>query len=54
MWDKVFKSGLRKFRGRQSLKNFKGYGLLKYFKDCLPQNLLSPPEKKQINGFWSN
>ena len=28
-WDKKFKSGLSKFRGRQPLKNFKGYGLLK-------------------------
>ena len=27
-WDKVFKSGLSKFNGRQPLKNFKGYGLL--------------------------
>ena len=29
IWDKVFKSGLSKFCGRQPLKNFKGYGLLK-------------------------
>ena len=28
-WDKVFKSGLSKFSGRQTLKNLKGYGLLK-------------------------
>ena len=28
-WDKVFKSGLSKFCGRQTLKNLKGYGLLK-------------------------
>ena len=28
-WDKVFKSGLSKFCGRQPLKNLKGYGLLK-------------------------
>ena len=28
MWDKVFKSGLSKFCGRQPLKTFKGYGLL--------------------------
>ena len=47
-WDNVFKSGLSKFCERQSLKNFKGYGrlsrpyLMKFFKDCLPQNLLSP------------
>ena len=27
-WDKVFKSGLSKFCGRQPLKNFRGYGLL--------------------------
>ena len=27
--DKVFKRGLSKFCGRQPLKNFKGYGLLK-------------------------
>ena len=30
-WDKVFKSGLKKFCGRQPLKNLKGYGLLKYY-----------------------
>ena len=48
IWDKVFKSGLSKFCGRQPLKNFRGYGLLKqtisskFFKGCLPQNLLSP------------
>ena len=29
IWNKVFKSGLSKFCGRQPLKNFKGYGLLK-------------------------
>ena len=29
IWDKVFKSRLSKFCGRQPLKNFKGYGLLK-------------------------
>ena len=29
IWDKVFKSGLSKFCGRQSLKNLKGYSLLK-------------------------
>ena len=28
-WDKVFKSGRSKFCGRHSLKNLKGYGLLK-------------------------
>ena len=28
IWDKVFKSALSKFCGRQPLKNFKGYGLL--------------------------
>ena len=41
----VFNSGLSKFFGRQPLKNLKGYGLLpylfKFFKGCLPQNLLS-------------
>ena len=48
IWDKVFKSGLSKFCGRQHLKKFKGYGLLKqtisleFFKGCLPLNLLSP------------
>ena len=47
-WEKVLKSGLCKFCGRQPLKNLKGYGLLsrpypfKYFKGCLPQNLLGP------------
>ena len=29
LWDKVFKSGLSKFSGRQPLKNLKGYDLLK-------------------------
>ena len=29
LWDEVFKSGLSKFCGRQPLKYFKGYGLLK-------------------------
>ena len=29
IWDKVSKSGLSKYCGRQPLKNFKGYGLLK-------------------------
>ena len=29
LWDKVFKSGLSKFCGRQPLKNLKGYDLLK-------------------------
>ena len=29
IWDRVFKSGLTKFCGRQPLKNLKGYGLLK-------------------------
>ena len=29
-WDRVFKSGLSKFRGRQPLTNLKGYGLLKW------------------------
>ena len=48
IWDKVFKSELSKFCGRQSLKNLKGYGLLKqtislqFFKGCRPQNFLSP------------
>ena len=45
--DKVFKSGLSKFCRRLPLKNFKGYDLFKpypfkFFKGCLPQNLLSP------------
>ena len=37
IWDKVFKNGLSKFCGRQPL-NFP----FKFFKACLPQNLLSP------------
>ena len=37
IWDKVFKSGLSRFCGRQPLKNLKGF-----LKGCLPQNLLSP------------
>ena len=47
IWNKVFKSGLSKFYGRRPLKILKGYGLLKqtipfkFFKGCLPQNLLS-------------
>ena len=35
IWDKVFKSELSKFCGRQPLKN------LNFFKGCLPLNLLS-------------
>ena len=48
LWDKVFNSGLNKFCGRQPLKKLKGYRILKqtisfkFFKGCLPQNLLSP------------
>ena len=30
IWDKIFKTGPSKFFGRQSLKNLKGYGLLKH------------------------
>ena len=37
-WGKVFKNGPSKIRGRQSLKNLKGYGLLKQ----IPQILLGP------------
>ena len=46
-WDKVFNNGPSKICGTQPLKNLKGYGLLKqtislkFFKGCLPQNLLS-------------
>ena len=40
IWDKVFKSGLSRFCGRQPLKNFKQ--TISLVKDCLPQNLLSP------------
>ena len=29
IWDKVFKSGVIKFYGRQPLKKLKGYGSLK-------------------------
>ena len=46
--DKVFKSGLSNFCGKQPLTNStdvvclsRAY-LLKFFKDCLPLNLLSP------------
>ena len=49
IWDKVFKNEPSKIYGRQTLKNLKGYGLLKadyvpfkFFKGCLPQILLSP------------
>ena len=42
IWDKVFKNGPSKICGRQSLKNLKGYGLLKFFKGCRPQILLGP------------
>ena len=44
----IFNRGLSKFCGREPLKNFKGHDLLsrpyplKFFKGCLPQNLLSP------------
>ena len=31
IWDKVFKSGLSKFCGRQPLKSFSGYGLLQHY-----------------------
>ena len=37
IWDKAFKSGLSKFCGRQPLRN-----PFKFFKGCLPQNLLRP------------
>ena len=48
IWDKVFKNGPNKVCRRQSLKNLKGYGLLKqtislqFFKGCLQQVLLGP------------
>ena len=45
IWDKAFKSRLSKFCGRQSLKRFKGYGLLKnlkFFRGRLPQSLPTP------------
>ena len=38
-WDKVFKSGLSKFCGRQHLKNLKGYGLLTQISVILPKVL---------------
>ena len=38
--DKVFMSGLSKFCGRQTLT--RDMVCLKFFKGCLPQNLLSP------------
>ena len=41
-WDKVFKNGPSEICGRQPLENLKGYGLLKFFKGCLPQILLGP------------
>ena len=39
--DKVFKSGLSKFCGRQPLKNLSRPYPFKFFKGCFPQNLLS-------------
>ena len=44
IWDKIFKSELGKFCGRQPLKNLKGYSLLslQILKGCVPYNLLSP------------
>ena len=45
--DKVFKSGLSKFCGRQPSKNLNGYGLLqplsnfKFLKGCLPEKKFS-------------
>ena len=37
-WNKVFKNGPSKICGKQSLKNLKGYGLLKA--DHTPSNIL--------------
>ena len=48
IWDKVFKNEINKICGRQSLKNFKSYDLLKQtisfqiFKGSLPQTFLGP------------
>ena len=43
IWGKVFKSGLSKFCGRQSLKKFLSRPYhLKFIKGCLPKNLLRP------------
>ena len=44
IWDRVFKSGLSKFCGRQPSKKLKGCELFKpkFFTGSLPQNLLSP------------
>ena len=42
IWAIALRSGLSKFYGRQPLKNFKWYGHSKFFKGCLPQDLLSP------------
>ena len=38
LWDKVFKNGSSNIRGRQPLKHFKGYGLLK--QTIIPSNFL--------------
>ena len=50
-WDKVFKSGLSKFWGRQPSKNLKGYGPLKH-KYGLPQNLLSQLLNTRDSEQW--
>ena len=44
IWDRVFKSGLSKFCGKQPSKKLKGCELFKpkIFKGSLPRNLLSP------------
>ena len=48
IWDKIFKNGPGKIYGRQPLKYFNGYALLKpniylqIFAGCLPQILLCP------------
>ena len=46
-WDKVFKSGWSKFCGRHSLKNLKGYGLLK-------QRSVQPPPPSTFLLGWSS
>ena len=61
-WDKVFKNGPSEICGRQPLKNFKGYSLLKQtitlqiFKGCIPKIILGPflNTLSQMMKVWQN
>ena len=54
-WDKVFKNGLSKVCGRQSLKNLKGYGLLLWWSSTWltpTQNLYDRHFQRSILQAW--